>query len=113
MKKIFAVCFVLFTGVVFAQNHSTIPLDDAVYDVIESAEAKGYCAFLYDVKPYSQSYVISVLDEIIDNLENTESEDNSLIAKELEIVKAQKKRFEKQPGFNWKNLEFLYQKDIG
>lgn len=64
-----AVLFCLVFSTAFAQTHNSVEIEDSVYSLLSASEGKGYCSVLYNVRPYSESYVISKLDEIIDCLE--------------------------------------------
>lgn len=78
MKKIIRLIFalfVLFEANVFAQLNVAVPLNDEIYDFLETAQTKGLCHKLNGYKPYTKNQVIAVLEEIIENQElMTESE---------------------------------------
>lgn len=74
MKKI--VLFLIYSFVltsIFAQTHDTIDLGDDVYTFLTIAQEKGYCK-LDNAKPYTESYVISKLQEINENCNENEKE---------------------------------------
>jgi hypothetical protein len=60
------------TGALFAQNHVSVPLDEAVYHIIELAQTRGLCEPLPGVKPYSRAVVLKAIDTIL--AANTERE---------------------------------------
>jgi hypothetical protein len=81
MKKVLAgVCWYIFLcGSLFAQAHNSISLENQVYYVIEQAEMRGLCRPLSGVRPYTQSVVVSAINEIlytdkVEKLNNTERE---------------------------------------
>ena len=50
----------------FAQTHTSVPLENHVYYILEQAEIKGLCAPLPGVRPYNQSVIIRAINEILD-----------------------------------------------
>jgi len=61
---------IIFTGIsVTAQTHISIPLGNPVYLVLEQAQMRGLCGYLPGAKPYSRSYILSLIEEIINNNE--------------------------------------------
>jgi hypothetical protein len=49
----------------FAQNHVSVPFDEAVYRIIEQAQMRGLCEPLPGVKPYSRAVVLKTIDVIL------------------------------------------------
>jgi hypothetical protein len=78
-KAIFC-CFFIFTfSFIFAQTHTSVPLESHIYYILEQAEIKGLCAPLPGVRPYMQSVILRAINEILDTpnagrLNNTERE---------------------------------------
>lgn len=46
-----------------AQTHNSVPLDDPIYFLLETASIKGYCT-LPAIRPYSQKTVLKALEQI-------------------------------------------------
>lgn len=55
----------MFCAGIFAQTHGAVPLDSAVYYILEQAELKGWCAPLPGVRPYTRAAVLSVINDIL------------------------------------------------
>jgi len=73
MLKKYIICFFLVFYASFsaaAQTHTAVPLDNPVYKVLEQAQLRGLCGVLPGVKPYSKAFIISVIDEILENRKN-------------------------------------------
>lgn len=117
MKKLFCT-FVMLCSMfmVFGQSHNTVDLADPVYDVLQKAEMKGYCKTLYNVRPYSESYVLARLDEIIENiqeiLESLDYSSEYVLETELAVVKEQKERFVHEEGLQLSKMHYLYNGSI-
>ena len=70
-KKAVLCCFLIFSfSFLFAQTHTSVPLENHIYYILEQAEIKGLCAPLSGVKPYTQTVIIKAINEILD-AENT------------------------------------------
>lgn len=111
-RKILAIALALsvFSPVIAQQDESkaniTVDVDDEIYSILLTAQTKGYCKALSNMKPYTERYILSVLDEISDSLEKLDAESYS-VKTEKAIVEKQKTRFiHKIEGLNLKNLEF-------
>lgn len=59
----------------YAQNNTSVNLDDNVYEILRSAEIQNLCEPLSNVKPYTYDYIIKKLNEIRLNLEEDEKYD--------------------------------------
>lgn len=46
-----------------AQTHNSVPLDDPIYFLLETASIKGYCT-LPAIRPYSQKTILKALEQI-------------------------------------------------
>jgi len=68
-KKIIISCILAailaFSG--FAQTHIAVPLGHPVYHVLEQVQMRGLYRFLPTARPYSKAFIISVIDEILEN----------------------------------------------
>jgi hypothetical protein len=57
----------LFGGsVLSAQTHVSVPVDHAVYYILDLAEVRGLCSPLPAVKPYTRLKIIETINEILD-----------------------------------------------
>ena len=67
LKKTLFCCLLTFSFTfLFAQTHSSVPLESQIYYILEQAEIKGLCAPLSGVRPYTQSVIIRAINEILD-----------------------------------------------
>jgi len=58
--------FFLFGGAVLsAQTHVSVPVDHAVYYILDQAEVRGLCSPLPAVKPYTRGKIIETINEIL------------------------------------------------
>ena len=82
-----------------AQSHTSVPLDDPIYYVIEQAQLKGLCPTLSEAKPYSQHKIKSIINIIL----STEAELPwaALTSSEKAILQPTLAPFEKEEGWNW------------
>ena len=82
-----------------AQSHTSVPLDDPIYYVIEQAQLKGLCPILSEAKPYSQHKIKSIINIIL----STEAELPwaALTSSEKAILQQTLASFEKEEGWNW------------
>jgi len=75
-KAVFCCLFTFSFSLLFAQTHTSVPLESHIYYILEQAEIKGLCAPLPGVRPYTQSVIIRAISEILDTdsrrLNNTE-----------------------------------------
>jgi len=76
-----AVFALFFSGktALFAQNHISVPVDHAVYYILDQAETRGLCSPLPAVKPYTRGKILEAINEILDaepqpNAKNIEPE---------------------------------------
>ena len=65
MKKIFVLfCLLILTFSVFADSHHSVPLNDASYEIIESAELRGLIPVQSYIKPYNVDFILNLLATI-------------------------------------------------
>ena len=125
LKRILAVVLIFsFCGFIFAQTEEapslisnehvadksqanvSVDVDDEIYDILLNARTKGYCKPLSNYKPYTESYILQVLEEIEDSLSKLNS-DKYWVRTEKEIIQQQKKRFiHVVKGLDINNLEY-------
>ena len=105
MKKGLLVLFLL--GIAFnafCQTNSSVDLTDDVYEFLMDAETKGLCKPLSNVKPYSEKYVLNVLNEILENVQNSNSKNKDA---EAQVINAYIKKYEHPAeSFSWNKLNF-------
>lgn len=66
MKKLF--CFIItlfFSLCLFSQNFTSVDLSDKIYEYLEIAKVKGFCSNLTHTKPYTQSEILTSIEEIL------------------------------------------------
>jgi hypothetical protein len=100
MKKILVgVCgFIFLCAPLFAQAHNSISMENQVYYILEQAQIRGLCGPLSGVRPYTQSVVVSAINEIL----YTDKADK-LNKTEREILEQYLSKWAKpKAGFNWK-----------
>ena len=98
MKKIVVFVLALFLGAGFlsAQTNISVDINDPVYEILRSAETQGLCPRLPAARPYSKTFIIKTLEEILLNLEDLEDE------KQMEIVQSFLDKYEYDEGLNLK-----------
>jgi len=71
-KKSLIICIFLLISSNYlpAQTHISVPLGHPVYLILEQAQMRGFIGFQPEVKPYSRSKIISLINEILENNEN-------------------------------------------
>jgi hypothetical protein len=111
LKLFFVICFLeAFSFIpVFSQTHTSVNLDSQVYHVLEQAEIRGLCSPLSGARPYTQSVVITAINEIFDS-------DNSkkLNATEREILEQYHDMFAKpKTGIDWQRGAWYNETSIG
>lgn len=113
MKKLLCLLLVCFSLPLFAQQYDTVDLGDEVYSFILIAEQKGYCSHLSNVKPYTQKYIISVLEEIKDNIEDLQAKNTTykFFNSELSYVEFLLNRYYKKPGIDWSRMSLRFEND--
>jgi len=98
-----AIFVLLFSGktALFAQTHISVPVDHAVYYILDQAETRGLCSPLLAVKPYTRGKILEVINEIL----NAEPKRfGGLTEGEREILENARAEFSKgEAGFDpWK-----------
>lgn len=112
MKKLlvsFVICFI-FALPVFAQTNNTVDITDDVYSVLQSAELRGLCGPLSNVRPYTQQYILKTIDTIIENLEDS---DYKYKDNEIEQLEFYKNRFVYEEGLDYAKLLYRTESEKG
>ena len=107
MKKLLLLPVIFFCGILYAQTNVTISLDDDVYILLQNIELRGYCSMLSSVKPYTEKYIVSKLEEAADYLEDNYEEDEMVSQKEL--IASYLKKYEHPEGLD--KLRLYYRKE--
>ena len=111
-KKRLAPCLclqLLLSAALFSQTHTSIPLGNEIYYILEQAELRGLCAPLPGARPYTRQAVLSAINEILGSPEG-----KALKAAEREILERYLEQFSKpEPGFDWKRGEWYGESAIG
>ena len=109
MKKNFLFVLLLSCSFfVFAQANASVDIDDDIYSILSIAETKGLCKPLLNVKPYTQNYILEKVEEIKNNIENSNYKDN-IKNSEIEYLEKYIKKFETKLGFDFQNLSYRIQ----
>ena len=99
----------LLCSVLSAQTHSSIPLDNQVYYILEQAELRGLCSPLSGVRPYTHGVVIAKINEIFDS-----EKSDKLGAAERAILEQYLAKFEKpKTGIDWRQGAYYAETNIG
>lgn len=108
MKKYISifVIFVLICLNIYSQSNASIDINDSVYKLLDSLEIQGYCSILSNVRPYSQKYIITKLEEAYENIDELEDSDKKTI--QLEIISTQLNRFNFSKGWDELNSNYRF-----
>jgi hypothetical protein len=92
-----------------AQTHTSVPLDNQIYLILEHAEARGLCSPLSGVRPYTQSVIVRAINEILDS-----DARRGLNATEREILEQYLARFSRPtPGVDLQRGAFYGEASLG
>ncbi|MDR1868428.1 MAG: hypothetical protein LBQ82_00410 [Treponema sp.] len=109
IKYFFLFLFSIFCAPVFSQTHTSIPLNNRIYFILEQAQARGLCSSLPGIRPYTQDVAASAIREI---LYSDDSE--KLSPAEREILEQYLKKFTKpETGMDWQRGAYYNETDIG
>ena len=75
----------------FPQTHTSVPLGNQIYYILEQAEIRGLCSPLPGTRPYTRSVVISAINEILDSPDT-----KKLTTVEREILEQYLEKYSKQ-----------------
>lgn len=104
MKKILLLPILLLCGMLYAQTNVTVSLDNEVYGLLQNIELRGYCSALDAVKPYTEKYIVSKLEEALDYLEDNFEDDERRIQKQQ--IQNYIDSFEHKAGKDWLTLHY-------
>lgn len=111
MKKVvfIFICFTLLIGCVWTQTNASVDLNDDVYDILRNAEIRSLCTTLSNARPYTEKYIVTKLQEILENLDDTSSAHAA--DGELEIIKAYIQKYSEKPEIQDKVYSFWYENE--
>ena len=106
-KYAITIAFILLIGLsVFSQSHVSVPVGDSVYYLLDQAEARGLCAPLPAVKPYTRQRVIEAINEI---LAAEPKRFGRLSDNERNILETAREEFiKKEPKMDWNEGEYRF-----
>jgi len=108
-KLILCFLFAVLCVPIFAQTHTSVPLDDPIYRILEQAQLRGLCAPLPGIRPYTQAVVVSAIREILSS-ENNEK----LTSTEREILEQYLSKFSRpDTGMDWRRGAFYAETFLG
>lgn len=109
MKKTLVICLLILSTVcvVFAQTNASVDMDEEVYQILRNAETRALCSTLSYARPYTAKYIVSKLEEILDNLDKLE--DNEITEKEKETAEFYIRKYSDKPEVQDKISSFWYE----
>lgn len=114
MKKILTLFLLVFSFIcpVFSQSHTTVDLTNDVYSILSMCEQKNYCENLSITKPYTESYVLKLLNQSKDSIiEKMQKNDSFILKTELESVEFYISKFQHKKGLNLPELKYRYEEE--
>ena len=93
---IFISCLGL-TFSLYAQSNNTVDIADDIYSFLRIAETRGLCDSLSPVRPYTEKYIVSKLDQILENLDDENQK---------AIVEEYKNKYKREDGLSLKELAY-------
>jgi len=101
--------FLLSCGLLFGQTHTSVPLDNQVYHILEQAQIRGLCAPLSGIKPYSRSVVVTAINEILnsDNAGKLKSTERLILEQYLDQFAKPK------PKIDWMRGSYFAESAVG
>jgi len=108
--SVFALCLAVLLYVpLSAQNHTSVSLDDQIYNILEQAEMRGLISPLSGVRPYTRNVVIRAINELLDS-----GNANRLRPLERQILEDYLARFDRpQPGIDRRGGSFFAETTLG
>lgn len=86
----------------FSQSHITVPLENDVYYLIDNALLRGLCAMPPSAKPWSETVIKQLLNEILAS--------SKLSSAEHDVIYNVLAQFERKPGFSLQSGSFYAEK---
>jgi hypothetical protein len=111
VKKIIVLYLVLAVNTgISAQAHTSVPLDNHIYSILEQAEARGLCPPLSGTRPYTRAYILSAVNAIL----SSENKKAALTSAEKNILENYRDDFGRPvPGLNKQKGYFYAETNIG
>ncbi len=88
----------------FSQSFTSVPLNNEVYYIIDNAVLRGLCKTPPSAKPWSETTVKELLNDILTS--------SKLSSAEYEVIYDALAQFERNPGFDWKKGAFYTEKTL-
>lgn len=101
MKRLLAIIFVIYATLwveAFSQRCLSVDINDDVYNLLETAQARGLCDFIIGAKPYTQQRILRALNEILENGAPDEEIFNDSGVNEDTVKAFVKKSFNRKAG---------------
>jgi Arc/MetJ-type ribon-helix-helix transcriptional regulator len=97
MKKAYTVFFTMLFALCYLQSaaageYISVPLDDPVYQVLESAQIRGLIDRLPSAKPYSSKTVRTALRQLLDHRQELSETETAIIEQYLEQHDREKRK---------------------
>ncbi len=117
LKKIIVVFFGFsITFSLYAQANNTVDISDDVYTLLQTAELQGLCEPLATIRPYTERYIVSQLNIILENLQKIQEENDAdgipsfwqsrYPSIQHDVVEEFRNRFIREDGLSVKNLTY-------
>ena len=81
----------------YAQSNNTVDIADDIYSFLRIAETRGLCDSLSPVRPYTEKYIVSKLEQILNNLDDENQK---------AIVEEYKNKYKREDGLSLKELAY-------
>lgn len=103
-KTVTFVISIMLCFAMYSQSNTTVDIENEVYSFLTVCESKNYCERLSNVKPYTKNYIIKILNQVKDTL----NEDDSNVAKsEIKIVDYYLESFDgSEEGLDWSRMSY-------
>ena len=109
IAEISCIWLLFFSVHLFSQTHTSVPLGNQIYYILEQAEARGLCSPLPGTKPYTQNVITGAINEIL-NSPNAKK----LSETEQEILNRYLDQFSKpEEGIDWQRGMWYSETAIG
>ena len=107
-KSLFIILGLSLCSLLCAQTYSAVDVKNEVYSFLEDCELQNYCDRLSNVKPYTKSYVVKILNQIKETLtdDSVVDTDSKKIQSELELVNFYLERFEDVEGLDFTRMSY-------
>lgn len=113
MKKFFTIILSLYIIFpIFSQTYTTVDLGNDIYPFLSMCEEKNYCERLSTTKPYTEKYIIKLLNQSRESiLDLLNQEDKYVYKTELEAVEYYISIYEHKDDFDLSRLTYRYEEE--